>query len=475
MTRITRRQMLRLSALSSLGAALAACAPKAPAVSTPPTSVPAEATSAPTAVPATAAATAAPARAANLTYYIGFGAGGDPPQVEAVKKMFARYHEANPTIAVEPMVVAWEEAPRKFQAMIAAGGPPDVVTMGVTQWPFAAKGAFQDLRPLIEADKIDISDWDQTAVESFVIKPLNNLLYGLPHGLNGQLLFYNKTLWDAAGLKAPTDWKDASWTWDALLEAAKKTTKGSGSSIEQFGMMRLPEDWNIPWMYGGNWVSEDGLKIVLDAPENIKAFTYVQDEVFKNHVAPTDAEGQALSNGFLSGKVGIYFDGTWSIGPFLDIKEFEWDFAPLPYAPEVGIDKPRPANYYPDGLFISSKAFVPESWALVKWMLLDDDNYKEFMTLMSMIPARRKLQPWFYEGFWKAKAPNKAWSLIDNVWPYCQPQRLFHNLNWEEVNNTQAADLQALWTNESTPDKVIPALAKKLDAIWQRGIQQLNG
>ncbi len=484
MTRITRREMLRLSVLSGLGAALAACAPAPTAA---PTQAPAsaataapQATEAATAAPqATEAATAAPAAAAlkpaDLQYYIGFGAGGNPDQVEAVKKIFARFSEANKGVTVEPLVVAWADAPQKFQAMAAAGTPPDVITMGMSQWDFAAKGSFVDIQPFLDANKIDTSDWDPIAMECYTVKPKNNLLYGLPFGINAEIGIYNKTIWDAAGLKAATDWKDATWTWDALLANAQKTTKSSGSNVTQFGMLRTPGDWDIPWMFGGSWVSEDGQHITVGAPESIKAFTFVQDEVFKQHVAPTAAESQALTNGFLSGQVGYLDDGTWSINTYLEIQDFEWDFCPVPFAQEVGVDKGRATPYYPDSLVISSKNNVDQSWALVKFMLLDsDDNYKEFMQLMSEVPARKSFRSWYYDQFWKGKAPNKNWSIVENCWGYAQIQRLFLSINWSELNNTQAADLGALWTNDSTPDKVIPALATKLEDIWQRGLAQLK-
>ncbi len=474
MARITRRQMLHLSLMAGAGAVLAACAPKPAPTAVPPTKAPeAAATSVPepTAVPPTAA----PGKAANLTYYIGFGAGGDPKQVEAVQKMFARFSDANKGVAVEPLVVAWAEAPRKFQAMAAAGTPPDVITMGMSQWDFAAKGAFVDMRPFLDAAKVDMNDWEPAAIEAYTVKPKNNLLYGLPFALNAIVGIYNKTMWDKAGVTASKDWKDANWTWDALLDVARKTTKSSGENIEEFGMLRTPGDWDIPWMFGGNWVSDDGEHIALDSPQCIKAFTYVQDEVYKHHVAPTDAESQALTNGFLSGKVGYYHEGTWGINTLLEIQDFEWDFSPVAFASELGVDKPRATPYYPDSLVISSKNAVDQSWALVKFLLLDtDDNYKEFMQIMSMVPARKRFRSWYYDEFWKGKGPKQNWSIVENVWPYAQVQRLFLNINWSEANNTQAADLGALWTNDSTPDKVLPALAQKMEEIWQRGVQQLK-
>lgn len=53
-------------------------------------------------------------------------------------------------------------------------------------------------------------------------------------------------------------------------------------------------------------------------------------------------------------------------------------------------------------------------------------------------------------------------------------QRLFFNINWSEVNNTQDAELGPLWLGETTVEELIPQLAKKLQEIWTRGIEQLK-
>ncbi len=472
MQRLTRREVLHLSILAAGGSILASCAP---ATQTPQAATGEPQVEGPTVVPATVA----PAKQVALQYYIGFGSGGEPEKVAAVKKMFERFAEANPGLTAEAVVVpaANEEAKNKFKAMVAAGSPPDVLTLGMAAWDMAVRGAFVDMRDLLDRDKIDTSEWEKAAFDSYTVAPKGNLLYGLPFGLNACLCVYNKTLWDAAGAAMVKSWDDASWTWDTMLEGAKKVTKGSGDNIDTFGMLRFCGEEQAPWMFGGNYCTDDLSRIDINTPESIQGFDFAQAEVYTHHVAPTDAESQALTNGFLSGKVGIYYEGTWAVFTLLEIKDFEWDFAPVPFGGKLTVDQGRATPYWPDSLAISSKQNIEESWKLVKFLLLDDANYKEFTTFMSMIPARRSFRDAYYQA-WADKAPKVNWSIVKDMWRWTRIANDLLNANWLETYNVLAQGVQPIWTGEAKAKDVIPDVAARMDEVWQQGIQtvkQLTG
>lgn len=471
--KISRRALLRISATGAAGALLAACGtaptPAGQAGQTPEVA-PAGATQ------AGVAATTAPAQGSGgktLQFYIGFGAGGAPEQVEALKTLFAKFVASTSGVAaVEPLVVPFAEAPRKFQTMVAGGTPPDVITMGMSQWDFAAKGAFVDLRPYVERDKLDMSQWDQNAVDAYTVRPRGELLYGLPFGLNTMAMVYNKTLFDKAGVAPPPkDWKDASWTWDAFVEKTTKLTSGEGPA-KTWGTTGIGGNWILPWVFGGSWVDGAGKQIVVTQEQALKGFQFNYDLIHKYKVMPTQAEAQALANGFLSGKVGIYTDGTWAAGTLAKITDFEWDIAPVPYATGTDINR-RATPYYPDALVISSANARDESWELVKFLVMNDEHYKEYLTIMSQVPARKPLRDWFQNEFWKKEKPNINWNGFLDGFNYAQVLTLFLNINWSELNNTQQSDLDTLWLDQTTPDKAVPALATKLQDIWQRGLTQL--
>ena len=53
-------------------------------------------------------------------------------------------------------------------------------------------------------------------------------------------------------------------------------------------------------------------------------------------------------------------------------------------------------------------------------------------------------------------------------------QRLFFNINWSEVNNMQDAALGPVWLGEKTPEEVIPDMAKQMQEVWTRGVEQVR-
>jgi multiple sugar transport system substrate-binding protein len=456
---LSRRTFLKFAGVSVAGMALAACAPVGTA-------------------PAGGDADAAPSGGKDITlqYYIGFGAGGNPEQVSAVQELFDKFvAESESVQAVEPLVVPWAEAPRKFQTMVAGGTPPDVITMGMSQWDFAVKGAFIDIRPLAEADGVDLSEWDENALAAYTVAPRENMLYGLPFGLNDGCMVYNKTLFEEAGVEPPPhDWNDESWTWDVFVEKVNALTGGEGSE-KVWGTTGIGGNWSVPWCFGGAWVDESLENIIVDSPESMQGIQLNYDLMQTHKSMPTAVDIQAMGEGnaFLTGRVGIYFDGAWAAGTLMQITDFEWDLAPVPCAPGVDITY-RASPYYPDSLVISSKNAPQESWELVKTLVLDDENYKSFLRIMTMIPARKALRGWFADEFWKQEKPDINWDAFLNGFDYAQVQRMFFNVNWSEVNNTQDAALGPLWLGETTPDELIPELAAQLQEIWTRGVEQVK-
>ena len=81
------------------------------------------------------------------------------------------------------------------------------------------------LTPLIERDAWNQPDYVDVALETFGGKQS-----GIPRGGIPSPVFYNKDLFDEAGLPyLPTDWADVSWAWDTILVSAQALTKREGS------------------------------------------------------------------------------------------------------------------------------------------------------------------------------------------------------------------------------------------------------
>ena len=103
--------------------------------------------------------------------------------------------------------------------------------------------------------------------------PLHNAdggQYGLPRDLNVVGLYYNKAMFDAAGIPYP----DETWDWDKLVEVGKQLTldaDGNGQP-EQWGFYTESTDmenfWSeLVWQNGGEIISEDRTQTLLGSEE----------------------------------------------------------------------------------------------------------------------------------------------------------------------------------------------------------------
>ena len=154
-----------------------------------------------------------------------------PSELAVNQNLCAQFEAEHPSIRVEIINEPGDRAMDKLQAMIAAGNPPDVMSIhGAFFIPLAAKGALLDLDPLIRADAgFDLGDFYPELVE---LCRYQGRLYSLPRYTSVYVLFYNKDLLDAAGVSYP----DESWTWDDYLAAARKlTVQSSDPDRRRFG------------------------------------------------------------------------------------------------------------------------------------------------------------------------------------------------------------------------------------------------
>ena len=138
-------------------------------------------------------------------------------------------------------------------------------------------GALLDLTPYIENDAQQLKGIPENLMDIYKI---DGKFYGVPMLSIGSFLFYNKDLFDEAGLEyPPTDWNDHSWDWDKAIEYAQKLTKDTGKSSEKvYGLYNGDSANKKSWNFGGDFFSpeayetgEMGEPAILDNPRNAEA------------------------------------------------------------------------------------------------------------------------------------------------------------------------------------------------------------
>ncbi|WP_256988807.1 sugar ABC transporter substrate-binding protein [Bacillus sp. EB106-08-02-XG196] len=137
-------------------------------------------------------------------------------------------------------------------------------------------------------------------------------IYGLPVGYTTHVVYYNKDLFDAAGIEYP----QAGWTWDDLQEAAKKLTDKE-KKITGFAFPGQPDPYDFEmylWGNGASYVDSKGkLAGNLNSKKSIETFTMFQNMLEDGIAITTEGWGDTEMK---SGRVGMFINGAWYLSAF---------------------------------------------------------------------------------------------------------------------------------------------------------------
>lgn len=252
----------------------------------------------------------------------------DNNQLPAHEQIIEAFEAENPGVNVEIQVVPWGNYWERLQTALAGGDAYDVFWMNGPNFPvYASRGVLMNLQPLVDDGTIDMSVYPEALVNLYSYE---GDVYGLPKDFDTIGLYYNKDLFDAAGLAYPDD----TWTWDTLKETAAALTKdgvwGFASTVEdQSGY------WNFIFQNGGQVIEPDGSAVLIDQPESCEAIEYLYSFV-ADGTSPDGATQAAASPAiqlFPGGAVAMVTAGSWMARTYADA-EPNIDVAPLPMGPD---------------------------------------------------------------------------------------------------------------------------------------------
>lgn len=241
-----------------------------------------------------------------LSFWNGF-TGGDRPAVEHLVQQFNQTH---PKIHIDMQIMPWDVFYDKLLPAYGAGKGPDMTAMNSSQLPtYASKGLFQPLDDALTPGPVDKAALVPGAVQA---GRFDGKQYGVPANFTPLLLFYNKKLLQAAGIKTPPT------TWDEWSTDLKKLTKpgGPGGKPSQYGLAVGTHDTVeiIPLLLqggGGGVVSPDGRTVTFDSPQSIQAITYWTNLIRTGKVAPVGGSGADADKLMQSGAAAMEVNGPW--------------------------------------------------------------------------------------------------------------------------------------------------------------------
>lgn len=229
----------------------------------------------------------------------------------ALSEIIDNFEAENPDITIEAQEIGnYNDIVTKLQAAIPARRAPDAVIMEVTRYGlFADRGVLLDLTDYVETDPLK-DDLYNFAREVGVFEGKN---YIVPFNSSTPVLYYNKAIFEQAGLGADTPLK----TYDDLLAASKQITeKLGGDGITGIAAPGQFARWGLIMDNDSDLIDSVSGEILLDAPNTIEAYEFMASLVHEHKVASPDGVTKE-NNGrdaFLAGKVGMMINSTGNYG-----------------------------------------------------------------------------------------------------------------------------------------------------------------
>jgi multiple sugar transport system substrate-binding protein len=267
-----------------------------------------------TACQAKATPTTVPDEKGTRVIRVGTGDGGD--DLSPHQEIIALYEADHPDVLIPLEVVGGGDYNNRLLTQLSAKAAPDVMEIGDEAVPsFVAQGAFIPLENYLP------EDFDPSIYLPGLLEPgqVDGVQYLLPKDYSPLAVYYNKTIFDAAGIAYPED----GWTWDDFLDTALELTQDTdGDNAPDIWGVQLPGSWTTCFEYwvaaaGGSLISEDGEDFigVMDSEEVVRAATFYADLYNKYRIAPPPADLTVIDGGnteFADGKAAMVISGRWS-------------------------------------------------------------------------------------------------------------------------------------------------------------------
>ena len=243
----------------------------------------------------------------------------------------AAFEAANPNIKVEIIDIPSADYTTKLSVMLNGGSDVDAfyIKDGDTAKSLVEKGQLADMSSYIAADSINLADYNGLA-ENF---SFDGKQYALPARTDFYVMYYNKDIFDAAGVAYPSN----DWTWADFEETAKKLTSGEGANKIYGAAFHT---WQACIQ---NWGVQDGKHTIMDYDTGYDFFKPYYEMALRMQDEGTVQDYGTLKTGnihysgpFAQGTVGMLPMGSWFIATMIQkVKDGEssinWGIAALPH------------------------------------------------------------------------------------------------------------------------------------------------
>jgi multiple sugar transport system substrate-binding protein len=359
------------------------------------------------------------------------------------------FEAANPDTDIQIEVVPWDVLLQKLTTDISGNANADLAIIG-TRWliDFVSQEVAEPL------DSYMTPEFKDRFIPTFLTPSvMDGKTYGLPIAASARAMYYNKDLFEKAGIAEPPA------TWDELKADAEKIT-ALGGDVYGYGLQGKEIETDVyyyyaMWSYGGNLIDSDGTS-GLDSQAAIDAAKLYKSLIDGKLTEPgvTSYNREDVQNLFKQGKVGMMITAPFLSGQIkTEAPDLKYGVAPIPAGPSGD----RGTYGVTDSIIMFQNAKNKEG----AWKFLDFIFQKDWRTKFNVnegfLPVEKAV----------AEDPHFADDPDLKVFASLLPDARFAPVisGWEEIADATSAALQKIYLGQAEVEPTLKDTAQKIDGI----------
>ena len=333
-------------------------------------------------------------------------------------------------------------------------------------WPDVIRYTYQRLGKFKKADvMLDLTPYiSQENLDGISPAYLSACMYdgkliGMPHHTDTMALFYNKRMFEEAGIRIPTSPEDA-YSWEELTDIART----------------LKEKYQLPYAFGGIWEKGSGYRylpfiymnggavlneaqdaVTMDSPEVLEAIKLYEDWRKEDLVVNTAFSGANTTNSlFVAEQTAFTFSGSWHCSYMQENMGDKWGITYMPQR-----NGKSGSDMGGNAVFAYAGTKYPKAAAIVVEYITNEENMKRFCETGSFIPVRTKL----LEGGVEYKVFPEAMKVLNEIVTTIDPKMAADETSvaFQQLNEIFVEEMDPLAVNNSaTAEDVVAACQERM-------------
>jgi multiple sugar transport system substrate-binding protein len=379
-----------------------------------------------------------------ITFWNNYTA-SDRPVVEALVE---RFNDSQDDVVVDMTIQPFDVLTDTLLPAYAAGEGPTVVALDASFAPsYADLGVIQAVDDVFDETNLTADVLPEASLEAVTV---DGQLYGVPFGFTPMMLYWNRAVFEEAGVEGPPA------TMDEMAEAAVAIADPA-NELYGIALSDAANQWaQLMWANGGGVVSEDGSESIFGSPQSIEAVEFWSGLMIDEGISPVGLGGAEADALFGAGQAAMLINGPW-VSAGVTEAGLDVGIAPVPAG-----DAAQMAVAISVNLYLNADASEEEKEAVY-----------DFMEFWNSVETQTD---WALGTGWPpTRSDVDPAALADNPTAQAFAQETnarFHLggiVNATEIDNDVVVPtIQRITNGDGTAEELMPEAAEQIDALLEQ-------